>query len=103
MLECLIVAGVLFAAIYFATRLLSINSSMENALERKLDELEVAGYDPAGHDPLRPFSYRILAITAPGFENHTLIEVCDDDKGYVCYHYDPNGLLVGEKYVEFKP
>jgi len=81
-------------------RLASLNSSHPTDLQVKLDELELLGYKDVGVGTLEAESFRIIAITAPGFEYHTLLEVCVSDKGYTCYHYDPDGSLVGEKYVE---
>jgi hypothetical protein len=80
-----------------------LNSSKDSNLVAKLDELEVLGFTNIWHEELTPYTFRMIAITVPGFEGHTLLEVCEDKEGYTCYHYDPDGKFVGEKYVEFKP
>lgn len=47
-------------------------------------------------------TYRIQRVFAPGFEDHKLILVCEDNEGYWSLHYNERGFLTGTLYVRFK-
>ncbi len=102
MLVALIMLLAFGACIWLVARLAALNQDMATALEAHLDRLEADGMLNVGHMELGVKTFRIVAITADGWEGHVLLEVCYEAQGYTCYHYDDGGILQGERYVEFK-
>lgn len=72
-------------------------------LTAQIDELVWRGYIDVGSKELLAGCFRVIHITAPGFEGHTLLEICKENRGYYTCHYDDHGILHSSRYVEFIP